>query len=85
MSSASWAFSTGRLAFGKALFDAGKYSDAIAAYLQILATRPADAEALEHLARAYLRVGNVPLAREALDRLRSVDPGRAEHLVGRSR
>ena len=66
---------------GFALRNQGRYPESLAAYDEALKLRPDFPEALEYLGEAYVKMGRVEDARRVLDRLRPLDPGRADELA----
>src|SRR5262249_19652985 len=66
---------------GFALRNQGRYQESLAAYDEALKLRPNFPEALEYLGEAYVKMGRVEDARRVLDRLRPLDPGRAQELA----
>jgi tetratricopeptide (TPR) repeat protein len=66
---------------GFALRNQGRYDESLAAYDEALRLRPNFPEALEYLGEAYVKMGRVDDARRVLDRLRPLDPGRAQELA----
>jgi tetratricopeptide (TPR) repeat protein len=66
---------------GYALRNQGRYPESLAAYDEALKLRPNFPEALEYLGEAYVKLGRVDDARRVLDRLRPLDPGRAQELA----
>jgi tetratricopeptide (TPR) repeat protein len=65
---------------GFALRNQGRYDASLAAYDEALRLRPNFPEALEYLGEAYVKMGRVDDARRVLDRLRPLDPARAQEL-----
>src|SRR5207253_8976089 len=66
---------------GYALRNQGKYVESIQAYDEALRLRPEFPEALEYLGEAYVKLGRLEDARRVLDRLRTLDTGRAKELA----
>ena len=66
---------------GYALRNLGRYEDSLAAYDEALRRRPEFPEALEYLGEAYVKLRRLDDARRILDRLRPLDPKRAEELA----
>ena len=66
---------------GYALRNRGRYPDSLAAYEEALRLRPDFPEALEYLGEAYVKMGRLADAARVLDRLRPLDPQRAEELA----
>jgi Flp pilus assembly protein TadD len=66
---------------GYALRNDGRYGQALDAYAEALRLRPNFPEALEYLGEAYVKLGRLQDARGVLDRLRPLDPGRAQELA----
>jgi tetratricopeptide (TPR) repeat protein len=66
---------------GYALRNQGRYAEALAAYDEALRLRPNFPEALEYLGEAYVKVGRIEDARRVLERLRPLDPARAQELT----
>ncbi len=66
---------------GFALRSQGRPQDALAAYYEALRLRPEFPEALEYLGAAYVKLGRLDDARRVLERLRSLDAGRARELA----
>ncbi|HEU5196449.1 MAG TPA: tetratricopeptide repeat protein [Methylomirabilota bacterium] len=66
---------------GFALRNQGRYQESLVAYDEALKLRPNFPEALEYLGEAYVKMGRVDDARRVLDRLRPLDPGRAQELA----
>ena len=66
---------------GFALRNQGRYPESLTAYDEALKLRPNFPEALEYLGEAYVKMGRVEDARRVLDRLRPLDPGRAQELA----
>jgi tetratricopeptide (TPR) repeat protein len=66
---------------GYALRNQDRYPESVAAYDEALRLRPAFPEALEYLGEAYVKMGRIDDARRILDRLRPLDPGRAQELA----
>lgn len=65
---------------GYALRNDGKYAQSLEAYGEALRLRPDYPEALEYLGEAYVKMGRLADARRVLERLKSLDPGRAREL-----
>jgi tetratricopeptide (TPR) repeat protein len=66
---------------GYALRNQGRYADSLAAYDEALRLRPNFPEALEYLGEAYVKLGRVDDARKILERLKTLDAGRAGELA----
>jgi tetratricopeptide (TPR) repeat protein len=66
---------------GFALRNQGRYTESLAAYDEALRLRPEYPEALEYLGEAYVKLGRMDDARRVLDRLRVLDPPRADELA----
>lgn len=66
---------------GYALRNQGNYADSLKAYDEALRLRPNFPEALEYLGEAYVKLGRVDDARKVLERLKSLDAGRAQELA----
>jgi tetratricopeptide (TPR) repeat protein len=66
---------------GYALRNQGRYAESLDAYGEALRLRPDFPEALEYLGEAYVKLGRLEDARRLLERLRVLDPGRAEELA----
>jgi tetratricopeptide (TPR) repeat protein len=65
---------------GYALRNQGRYAESLDAYQEALRLRPDFPEALEYLGEAYVQMGRLDDARRVLERLRPLDPHRAEEL-----
>ena len=65
---------------GYALRHLGRYGESLRAYAEALRLRPDFPEALEYLGEAYVKLQRPDDARRILDRLRPLDPKRAEEL-----
>jgi len=57
------------------------FQESLAAYDEALKLRPNFPEALEYLGEAYVKMGRMDDARRVLNRLRPLDPGRADELA----
>jgi tetratricopeptide (TPR) repeat protein len=66
---------------GYALRNEGRYAESLDAYHEALRLRPDFPEALEYLGEAYVKLGRLEDARRVLDRLRALDPPRAQELA----
>jgi superkiller protein 3 len=66
---------------GYALRNQGRYADSLTAYDEALRLRPDFPEALEYLGEAYVKMGRLDEASRVLDRLRPLDPHRADELA----
>lgn len=66
---------------GYALRNQGRYAESLEAYHEALRLRPNFPEALEYLGEAYVKMGRLDDARRVLDRLRPLDPARAQELA----
>ena len=66
---------------GYALRNQGRYPDAIKAYDEALRLRPDFPEALEYVGEAYVLVRRIDDARRVLERLKPLDPARAQELA----
>jgi tetratricopeptide (TPR) repeat protein len=66
---------------GYALRNQGRYQESLDAYGEALRLRPDYPEALEYLGEAYVELGRIADARRVLDRLRTLDAGRAQELA----
>jgi superkiller protein 3 len=66
---------------GFALRQTGQYGEALSAYDQALRLRPNFPEALEYLGEAYVKLGRLDDAQAILNRLSSLDSGRARELA----
>jgi tetratricopeptide (TPR) repeat protein len=66
---------------GYAFRNQGRYKESLDAYGEALRLRPDFPEALEYLGEAYVKLRRVEDARRVLDRLRALDPGRAQELA----
>lgn len=70
---------------GFALRQQGRYTESLAAYDEALRLRPDFPEALEYLGEAYVKLGRLDDARRVLERLRPLDPERADELAAEIR
>ena len=66
---------------GYALRHQGRYGESLDAYYEALRLRPNFPEALEYLGEAYVKMGRLEDAHRVLDRLRALDPDRAQELA----
>jgi tetratricopeptide (TPR) repeat protein len=66
---------------GYALRHQGRYAESLDAYHEALRLRPDFPEALEYLGEAYVKLARLDDARRILDRLRPLDPARANDLA----
>ena len=66
---------------GYAFRNQGRYTESLDAYHEALRLRPDFPEALEYLGEAYVKMGRLDDARRILDRLRPLDPHRADELA----
>jgi tetratricopeptide (TPR) repeat protein len=66
---------------GYALRNQGRYAESLEAYDEALRLRPNFPEALEYLGEAYVKLGRPADARRVLERLRTLDAGRARELA----
>jgi tetratricopeptide (TPR) repeat protein len=66
---------------GFALRHQARYAESLDAYGEALRLRPDFPEALEYLGEAYVKLGRLDDARRVLERLRPLDPDRAEELA----
>jgi Flp pilus assembly protein TadD len=66
---------------GFALRHQGRFMESVQAYDEALRLRPNFPEALEYLGEAYVEMGWLEDARRVLDRLRALDPDRAQELT----
>ena len=66
---------------GYALRHLGRYGESLRAYAEALRLRPDFPEALEYLGEAYVKLQRLDDARRILDRLRPLDPKRADELA----
>ena len=65
---------------GFALRQTGRYQEALKAYDEALKLRPNFPEAMEYLGEAYVKLGRLDDARALLERLKRLDPARAQEL-----
>jgi tetratricopeptide (TPR) repeat protein len=70
----------GMLQAAHASLDAGRYSEAIAAYTAILKRNPENVDAITHLGVILALAGHLPEALEAFDRALAIDPNYAHAL-----
>lgn len=65
---------------GYALRNQGQYAESLRAYDEALRLRPDYPDALEYLGEAYVKLGRLDDARRVLERLKTLDAGRAREL-----
>jgi Flp pilus assembly protein TadD len=66
---------------GYALRNQGRYPESLTAYDEALRLKPNFPEALEYLGEAYVKLGRMDDARKTLERLKTLDAGRAGELA----
>jgi tetratricopeptide (TPR) repeat protein len=64
-----------------AIRNQGRYEESLGAYYEALRLQPDFPEALEYLGEAFVKLGRLEDARRILNRLRDLDPPRAQELA----